>query len=102
MSKDITAERNYTIPLRDAWNVPRKKRAHRAVNLLKSFALRHMKAKKVQISDGVNKIIWRRSAQNPPRRISVLLRKDKEETVTIMLTEEAAREEKESKEEETE
>lgn len=102
MSEDIAAERNYTIPLRDAWNVPRKNRARRAVNLLKKFALRHMKAKRVQVSTGVNEVIWDRSAQNPPRRISVLLRKDKEDTVTIMLPEEVAQEKEDSKEEETE
>ncbi|HDD33882.1 MAG: 50S ribosomal protein L31e [Thermoprotei archaeon] len=64
-------ERVYTIPLRDAYTAPRKKRAKVAVRIVRDFIKRHMKVEVVKISPKLNEIIWSRSAEKPPRRVKV-------------------------------
>jgi len=86
---EIVLERKYVIPLRDAYEASRKRRAKRAINMVKEFAKRHMKAEVVKISDKVNKLIWSRGAEKPPRRIEVLMRKNRLGVVEVMLPEEA-------------
>ena len=39
-----------TIPLRAAWNVPRTRRANRAITEIKNHVARHMKKRKMKIS----------------------------------------------------
>lgn len=87
MAKTVVS-RIYTVPLREAWKVSRKKRAERVINLLKSFAARHMKSDNVKISEEVNELIWERSIQKPPRRIRVLMVKHEDGVVTISLPKE--------------
>ncbi len=87
MAKAVVS-RIYTVPLRDAWKASRKRRAERAINLLRSFAMRHMKSDKVKISEEVNELIWERSIQKPPRRIKVLMEKDEDGVVVISLPKE--------------
>jgi large subunit ribosomal protein L31e len=80
-----------------AWIAPRKKRAARAVRLLRGFVERHMKigagpeeegeAERLVISNQVNETIWRRGIEKPPRRIRVRAAKDVEGTVTVYLAE---------------
>ena len=43
-------ERVYTIPLRDAYTAPRKKRAKVAMRIVREFIKRHMKVEVVKIS----------------------------------------------------
>ncbi|RLE92648.1 MAG: 50S ribosomal protein L31e [Thermoprotei archaeon] len=76
-------EREYVIPLADAYRAPRKKRAKVAVRILREFVARHAKADLVKISDSVNKIIWSRSIEKPPRRIHVLVKVFEEEGVEV-------------------
>lgn len=90
---EIILERIYTVPLRDAYEASRRRRAKRAINILKEFAQRHMKAEDIRISEGVNQLIWSRSAERPPRRIKVVMRKDKDGIVRVMLPEEVGEEE---------
>ena len=71
----VVLEREYTIPFRDVYEVPRKKRAKVAIRLLKEFVMRHMKVDDVYISNKVNEKIWGRSAERPPRRIRVYVKK---------------------------
>ncbi len=92
---ETVLERVYTVPLRDAYEASRKRRAKKAINLLKKFAQRHMKAEDVKISEGVNQLIWGRGAEKPPKKITVLMRKDKDGIVRVLLPEEAGKEEKE-------
>lgn len=82
-------ERIYTVPLGRAWIVPRRRRAEKAVSVLKAFVERHMKPSSVIIDTEVNEFIWKQGIQNPPRRIRVRLTKDEEGTVTVNLAEEA-------------
>ncbi len=96
-------ERIYTIPLRDAYEVARDKRAPRAVKLVKEFAAKHMKAKdmKIIVSEALNKLIWSRSIQKPPRRIKVRLIRD-DTTLYVYLVDkkiEAPKKEEKKKEE---
>jgi len=96
--EEIVEERIYTIPLGKAWIMPPKKRAPRAMRILKSFLIKHMKLekrgeeeeeepKKLIISNEVNDRVWRRSIEKPPRKIRVRAAKDKEGNVTVYLAE---------------
>lgn len=71
-------ERIYTVPLGDAYDVPRNKRVPRAMKLLKEFVAKHMKAdgERVLISEALNKYVWQNSIQKPPRKVKVRLIKD--------------------------
>ena len=66
-------ERIYNVPLRDAYKVSRNKRTPRAIKLLRSFIVRHMKAngEKITISPMLNDHLWIRSIQKPPHHVKV-------------------------------
>jgi large subunit ribosomal protein L31e len=96
--EEIVEERIYTIPLRRAWIAPRKKRAPRAVRIVKSFVQRHMKVEpevkgeeeeegRLVVSNEVNERLWSRGIEKPPRNIRVRAVKDKEGVVTLYLAE---------------
>jgi len=96
--KEIVEEKIYTIPLGRAWISPRKKRAPRAIRLIKSFIQRHMKikteveemeeeAERLVVSNEVNEKIWSRGIEKPPRKIRVRAVKDKEGVITVYLAE---------------
>jgi len=98
--EEIVEERTYTIPLSKAWISPRKKRTPKAVRIVRSFVQKHMKietaakaeeeeeeAGRLVISDEVNKKLWSRGIEKPPRNIRVRAVKDKEGTVTLYLAE---------------
>ena len=87
-------ERIYTIPLRDAYEASRTRRAKKAINIIRKFAQRHMKGENVRISEGVNHAIWSRGAEKPPRRITVVIRKDEDGIIHVMLPTEAEKKEK--------
>jgi len=87
MEEGIVEERIYTIPLSKAWVSPRKKRAPRAVRILKGFITRHMKPESITISGEVNERIWRRGIQKPPRKIRVRAAKDQDGKVSVYLAE---------------
>jgi len=98
--EEIVEERIYTIPLSRAWVSPRRKRTPRAVRMVRSFVQKHMKietkakaeegeeeAGRLVISDEVNKKLWSRGIEKPPRKIRVRAVKDREGTVTLYLAE---------------
>ena len=98
--EQIVEERFYTIPLSRALVRPPKKRAPRAMQLIKEFVNRHMKiAMKVTeeeeeeelpqliISKEVNEKIWDRGIEKPPRKIKTRITKDKDGNVTVYLAE---------------
>ena len=66
-------ERTYTIPLRKAKQVPRKKRAPRAIKFIKSFLARHMKTSEdmIYVEPEINKKMWERGIEKPPSKIRV-------------------------------
>jgi large subunit ribosomal protein L31e len=98
--EDIVEERIYTIPLGRALVRPPKKRAPRAITLIRDFVKKHMKMDmsaiteeergglpKLSISNALNEKIWSRSIKKPPRKIRVRVTKDKEDNVKVFLAE---------------
>lgn len=98
--EEIVEERIYTIPLSRAWIAPRKKRAPRAMRMVKAFIEKHMKIEtgtkteeeeeeegRLVVSEEVNRKLWSRGIEKPPRNIRVRAVKDTEGTVTLYLAE---------------
>ncbi len=98
--EDIVEERFYTIPLQGALARPPKKRAPRAMQLIKAFITKHMKLEmkvseeeeeeelpQLVISKEVNEKVWDKGIEKPPRRIKVRVTKDKDGNVTVYLAE---------------
>lgn len=87
VEEGVVEERIYTIPLSKAWISPRKKRAPRAMRILRSFIMRHMKPDSISISGEVNQQIWRRGIEKPPRKIRIRAAKDQDGKVSVYLAE---------------
>ena len=83
-------ERVYVIPLGETRISRRKKRAPRAIRLIKEFAKRHMKAEDVKIAPELNEYIWSRGIEKPPRRVKVRMEKYEDGLVKVYLAEERA------------
>lgn len=83
--EDITEERTYTVPLSRAYLRPPKKRAKRAIALIRAFFKRHMKPEELVILPEVNEYVWERGIERPPRRIRIKATKSLEGTVTLYL-----------------
>ena len=97
LEEEIVEEKFYTIPLGKAWISPRKKRAPKAMRIIRGFVEKHMKirteaegeeeAEFLVISNEVNEKIWSRGIEKPPRKIKVRAVKDKEGVITVHLAE---------------
>jgi large subunit ribosomal protein L31e len=98
--EEFVEERIYTIPLGKAWVRPPKKRAPRAMQMVKAFITKHMKLAvrveekeekeelpKLIVSNDVNEKVWGRGIEKPPRKIRVRAAKDKDGNVTVFLAE---------------
>jgi large subunit ribosomal protein L31e len=98
--EEFVEERVYTIPLGRASIRPPKKRAPRAMQMLKAFVTKHMKLAihveeeeekeelpKLIISNEVNEKVWNKGIEKPPRKIRVRAAKDKDGNVTVFLAE---------------
>jgi large subunit ribosomal protein L31e len=97
--EEIVEERIYTIPLSRAWIATPRKRAPRAIRIIKSFVTKHMKLeahkegeeeeepKKLILDNKVNEAVWSRGIEKPPRKIRIRAAKDKEGNVTVYLAE---------------
>jgi large subunit ribosomal protein L31e len=96
--EEIVEERVYTIPLGKALVRPPKKRAPRAIQLIRAFITKHMKLEirleeeeeegelpKLTISKEVNEKIWGRGIEKPPRKVRVRAAKDSDGNVTVYL-----------------
>jgi large subunit ribosomal protein L31e len=78
-------EKIFTIPLRDVFVKPRTKRAELAISYIKQFLVRHMKTENIRIGESINKEIWSRGIQKPPRRIRIHALKEEDVIYTEML-----------------
>jgi large subunit ribosomal protein L31e len=98
--EEFVEERVYTIPLGKALLRPPKKRAPRAMHMVKAFVTKHMKLEmrveaeeekgelpQLIISNDVNEKVWGRGIEKPPRKIRVRAAKDAEGNVTVFLAE---------------
>jgi large subunit ribosomal protein L31e len=84
MSKEEgVEERVYTINLGKVTLAPDNRRAKRAVNMIREFAIRHMKSEEVKIDEELNEVIWSRGIRSPPRKIRVIISKDVSGVVTV-------------------
>ena len=68
--EEVLEEKIITIPLRDAWKSPRKKRASAAVKVLREQLKRHMK-KDTKLDISVNRALWAKGIKNPPRKMKL-------------------------------
>ena len=68
-------ESELIVPLRNAWNITRYKRAPRAMQIIREQVIRHLKVREdeeLYIDPEVNEHIWKRGIENPPRKIRLL------------------------------
>ena len=89
VTEEIVVERLYTIPLGKAYEAVRKKRAKRAVTMVKDFIMRHMKVEDedLGIDPALNEYLWTRGIEKPPRRVRVRATKDRDGFVKVFLIE---------------
>ena len=98
--EEIVEERFYTIPLGKASVRPPKKRAPRAIQIIKDFVTKHMKLEmslegeeeegelpRLLITREVNEKIWGKGIEKPPRKIRVRAAKDSNGNVSVYLAE---------------
>ena len=97
--EDIVEERIYTVPLAKAWIRPPKKRAPRAMHMIRDFITKHMKLEMrveedeegemptLVLSKEVNEKVWSHGIEKPPRKIRVRAAKDKDGNVKVYLAE---------------
>ncbi len=74
-----------TLNLRDAYEAKKWRRAKRAINLIRQKALRIAKVKRVVIDEALNRLIWSRGVEKPPRKVQVVIEKVDEETAKVSL-----------------
>jgi large subunit ribosomal protein L31e len=82
-----TLARIYTINFSKAWLTPKHKRTDRVVNMIKEFAIKHMKSSQIKIDQELNRYIWKRGKTNPPRKVRVRIVKDEDDQVIVSLYE---------------
>ena len=87
-----TIARIYTINFSKAWLTPKHKRTDRVVNMIKEFAIKHMKSSQIKIDQELNRYIWEKGKTNPPRKVRVRIVKDEDEHVIVSLYEDTIRE----------
>lgn len=82
-----TIARIYTINFSKAWLTPKHKRTDRVVNMIKEFAIKHMKSSQIKIDQELNRYIWEKGKTNPPRKVRVRIVKDEDDQVIVSLYE---------------
>jgi len=94
-------EREFTIGLQKTYDIPKPRRANKAMATLKDFAYKHFRTKRkdVLISNQVNETIWEKGRENPPRKIEVKI-VFTEGKANIFLKKEKVKIQKEEKKEE--
>lgn len=79
--------REYVVNLRRVYEVSRTKRSKYAINLVRKFIARHLKVnpKYIKIGQQLNRAIWSRGMEKPPRRVRVVAEKYSDGTVSVEL-----------------
>ncbi len=78
-----TLERIYTINLGKVLLSPNNQRAKRAINMIRSFAAKHMKSENVKIEEEISHLVWERGIRHPPRKIRVKITKDDDGNIIV-------------------
>ncbi len=94
-----TIARIYTINFSKAWLTPKHKRTDRVVNMIREFAVKHMKSSQIKIDQELNRYIWEKGKTNPPRKVRVRIVKDEDDQVIVSLYEDIVNEKSLSAEE---
>lgn len=91
-------ERVFTVPLKVTKQVPRTKRAPRAIKEIKAFVRKHMAAKgegaeeeeqkDVWVDYRLNELIWARGIENPPSKVRVKAIRFEDGLIEVSLPEE--------------
>ena len=84
MARAATSE--LIVPLRNARNITRYKRAPRAIQIIKDQVIRHLKVtpeEEIYIDPEVNEKIWERGIENPPRKIKLTVIRHDEPDIPI-------------------
>jgi len=92
-------ERVFTIPLTVTRQVPKTKRAPRAIKEIKEYVRRHMmekvseedeekEKKEVWLDYRLNELIWSRGIENPPRKVRVKAIRFEDGLIEVSLPEE--------------
>jgi len=79
-------ESELVVPLRNAWNITRFKRAPRAMQIIREQVIRHLKVgvdEELYIDPEVNEFIWKRGIENPPRKVRLLVTRHDEPDIPI-------------------
>ena len=97
-----TVERVYTINLGKVLLSPNNQRAKRAINMIREFAIHHMKSESVKLEEEVCHLVWARGIRHPPRKIRVKLTKDDDGTVLISKNQEEKPKKEQKSEKKTE
>jgi large subunit ribosomal protein L31e len=71
-------EKIFNIPLREAFEKERQKRARNASKIVRDFLIRHMKTEKIKIGKSINEAIWKRGINKPPRKVRVHVIKEED------------------------
>ena len=82
-----TIARIYTINFSKAWLTPKHKRTDRVVNMIREFAVKHMKSSQIKIDQELNRYLWEKGKTNPPRKVRVRIVKDEDDQVIVSLYE---------------
>ncbi|MEM2917911.1 MAG: 50S ribosomal protein L31e [Candidatus Altiarchaeota archaeon] len=77
-------ERVYMVPLGNAFQTPKTRRARKAINMIREFLKRHTKTENIKIDSSLNEKIWERGIKKPPRRIKVKVIKKDTETIASL------------------
>jgi large subunit ribosomal protein L31e len=64
-------EKIFTIPLREAFEKERQKRARNASKIIRDFLMRHMKSENIKIGKSINEAVWKRGIYKPPRKVRI-------------------------------
>jgi large subunit ribosomal protein L31e len=67
----MAEEKIYTVPLRGNLKVPRVEKANKSIRLIRGFLSKNMHSDNINISSGINELIWRRGAKKPPSSLKV-------------------------------
>ncbi len=83
--EEVVFKRTAVVPLVKAYAKPAKKRAGRAIKILREYASRHGKTTidKVKISPKLASFINARGSKHPPKKLKVSLSKDKQGNVKV-------------------
>ena len=79
-------ESELIVPLRNAWNITRYKRAPRIMQIIREQVIRHLKVREdeeLYIDEEVNEYIWKRGIENPPRKVKLLVIRHDEPDIPV-------------------